>query len=143
GLRYGATWDSEVLRSGTADVTDCHRAFSAALLSHRCDATIEWTDEVAWDPRAVRPAEEPYTVWSVDEISGEQPVVTHRQQRSTRRGSHREVVATPEHPAGASSGWMVLGYAALVVLPGAAGVAAHRLLGAAGLIEPKPSRRSR
>lgn len=138
--RLGMAWEGEVLRHGTATVTDCRRAPSAAFLSYTCAAEVMWDEDVAVLPRSVRAAESPYRVWSTTEIDGEHAVVSHRRPPATRRGSAREVVTTMDHPAGTSRGWIGLGYLAMLVIPVVGGVGSHRILVAMG-IAPEPRRR--
>lgn len=131
--RLGMAWDADVLRHGSATITECRRAPSAAFLSYTCAAEVRWDEDADVLPRSVRPAEPPYRVWSTTDVTGEFSVVSHRRPPATRRGSAHEVLTTDEHPAGTSRGWIGLGYLAMLFIPIAGGVATHRILVAVGI----------
>lgn len=131
--RSGSAWDGEVLRTGTAEITDCRRAVSTMFLSHICTAEITWQQEVGVLPSNVGAAREPYRVWSPEPVSGTVEIETHRDYPLTRRGTPQEVITTPEHPAGSGRGWLGAAYAALVVLPLALGLVTLRILIALGI----------
>ncbi|MGJ3509977.1 hypothetical protein [Enemella sp. A6] len=139
--RIGSGWEGEQLRTGTATIVECRRAFTGLFLDHVCTADIRW-DAGTTEPENVLAAQSPYLVWSPTSVEGEHAVASYRRPAVTRRTQPTEVVATLDHPAGTSRMWLGVGYVLAIVLPFLAAGAVMKLGSVLGVGPQVGKRRS-